>query len=30
VPYGFGPSVAECEGGLLSPAAVGGYHVIQN
>src|SRR5882757_3871099 len=28
VPYGFGPSVAECEGGLLSPAAVGGYHVI--
>jgi hypothetical protein len=30
VPFGFGPSVAECEGGLLSPAAVGGYHVIQN
>jgi hypothetical protein len=29
VPYGFGPSVAECEGGLLTPAVVGGYHVIE-
>ncbi|MEC3977676.1 hypothetical protein [Amycolatopsis sp. H20-H5] len=30
VPFGFGPSVAECEGGLLTTAAVGGYHVIDN
>jgi hypothetical protein len=27
VPYGFGPSVSECEGDLLTPAFVGGYHV---
>ncbi|QWF83256.1 hypothetical protein [Amycolatopsis sp. CA-230715] len=30
VPHGFGPSVAECQGGLLSPAFVGGYHVIDD
>jgi hypothetical protein len=30
VPYDFGPSVAKCEGGLLSPAAVGGYHLSGN
>jgi hypothetical protein len=30
VPYDFGPSVAKCEGGLLSLAAVGGYHLIDN
>jgi hypothetical protein len=30
VPYDFGPSVAKCEGGLLTPAAVGGYHLIAN
>lgn len=29
VPHGFGPSVAECAGGLLSHAFVGGYHVIE-
>ncbi|WP_040405510.1 hypothetical protein [Amycolatopsis nigrescens] len=27
VPYGFGPSVAECHGGLLNTAGVVGYHV---
>lgn len=27
VPYGFGPSVAECEGDLLTSAFAGGYHV---
>lgn len=28
MPYGFGPSSAECTGGLLDPAWVGGYHVV--
>ena len=28
-PYGFAPSVAECNGGLLAPAWVGGYHVVE-
>lgn len=27
VPEGFGPSTAECRGGLLSSAYVAGYHV---
>ncbi|WP_328608688.1 hypothetical protein OG943_06070 [Amycolatopsis sp. NBC_00345] len=30
VPYGFGPSVAKCEGGLFSPAGLGGYHIIED
>ena len=30
VPYGFGPSVAKCEGGLFSPASLGGYHVLEH
>jgi hypothetical protein len=29
VPYGFGPSVAKCEGGLFSPASLGGYHIVE-
>jgi hypothetical protein len=27
MPYGFGPSTAECVGGLLQPAWVAGYHI---
>lgn len=29
VPYGFGPAVAECSGGLLVPASVVAYRVVE-